>query len=83
MSGLGSHAKALPVGKAWNSLFAHSSAEAPGFVTLDVLRDGRVRLGVVEATHDAPDGREVWAHRLVEAPTRARATESMGGPPSG
>ena len=75
VSGLGSHEKALPVGKAWNSLFAHSSSEAPGFVTLDVLRDGRVRLGVVEATRDAPDGREVWAHRLVEAPTRARARE--------
>jgi hypothetical protein len=73
VSGLGSHEKALPVGKAWNSLFAHSSSETPGFVTLDVLRDGRVRLGVVEATRDAPDGREVWAHRLVEAPARARA----------
>ena len=75
VSGLGSHEKALPVGRAWNSLFAHSSSETPGFVTLDVLRDGRVRLGVVEATADAPDGREVWAHRLVEAPARARARE--------
>jgi hypothetical protein len=45
----------------------------PGFVTLDVLRDGRVRLAVVEATADAPDGREVWAHRLVEAPQKTRA----------
>jgi hypothetical protein len=76
VSGLGSHEKALPVGKAWNSLFAHASSEAPGFMTLDVLRDGRVRLGVVEATRDAPDGVEVWAHRLVEAPSRARARDA-------
>jgi hypothetical protein len=86
VSGLGSREKSLGVGKAWNSLFAHSSADAPGFVTLDVLRDGRVRLAVVEATHDAPDGLEVWAHRLVEAPARARArgrTEAMASAPSG
>ena len=83
VSGLGSHAKALPVGRAWNSLFAHSSSETPGFVTLDVMRDGRVRLAVVEATREAPDGVEVWAHRLVEAPTRARANEPMVGAPSG
>ena len=73
VSGLGSHEKALPVGRAWNSLFAHSSSETPGFVTLDVLRDGRVRLGVVEATADAPEGREVCAHRLVDAPQKTRA----------
>ena len=30
---------------------------------------------IVEATPDAPDGREVWAHRLVEAPARAQAPE--------
>jgi hypothetical protein len=80
VSGLGSHEKALQVGKAWNSLFAHASPEAPGFMTLDVLRDGRVRLGVVEATRDAPDGREVWAHRLVEAPTRVRAPHDGDDP---
>src|SRR5213075_968007 len=80
VSGLGSHEKAMPVGRAWNSLFAHSNSETPGFVTLDVLRDGRVRLGVVEATRDAPDGREIWAHRLVEAPTRVRAPHDGADP---
>ena len=66
VSGLGSHAKALPVGRDRDSLFAHSNAEQPGFVKIDFLRDGRVRLAIVECSAEMPDGVEVWAHLLVD-----------------
>jgi hypothetical protein len=72
VSGLGSHRKALPVGRDGDSLFAHSNADAPGFATVDFLRDGRVRLAIVEATPEAPDGVEVWAHLLESGPRRDR-----------
>lgn len=65
VSGLGSHRKALPVGRDRTSLFAHSNTDEPGFAKIDFLRDGRVRLAIVEATHAAPDGAEVWANQLV------------------
>ena len=64
VSGLGSHRKALPVGRDSHSLFAHSNGEAPGFARVDFLRDGGVRLAIVEATPQAPDGVEVWANLL-------------------
>ena len=66
VSGLGSHAKALPVGYAADSLFAHSDPASPGFAKVDFLRDGSVRLAIVEATRRAPDGIEVWSHVLEE-----------------
>jgi hypothetical protein len=64
VSGLGSHAKALPVGRDADSLFAHSSSKQPGFVKVDFLRDGSARLGIVVATAERPDGLELWAHAL-------------------
>ena len=64
VSGLGSHRKALPVGRDDDSLFAHSSIERPGFVQVDFLRDGRVRLAIIEAAPQSPDGTEVWANLL-------------------
>jgi predicted ATP-grasp superfamily ATP-dependent carboligase len=70
VSGLGSHAKALPVGRARDSLFAHSDPERPGFVKIDFLRDGRVRLAIVEWTAERPDGVEVWDQLLDTAPSR-------------
>ena len=73
VSGLGSHRKALPVGRDRDSLFAHSNVDAPGFVRVDFLRNGRVRLGVVEATPQATDGVEVWANLLETANPRARS----------
>ncbi len=72
VSGLGSHRKALPVGRDGSSLFAHSNADEPGFVQVDFLRDGRVRLSVVEATRQVPDGVEVWANLLDTAGPRDR-----------
>jgi hypothetical protein len=76
VSGLGSHRKALPVGRDGSSLFAHSNADEPGFAQVDFLRDGSVRLSIVEATPQAPDGVEVWANLLEtrtphERPRRA------------
>lgn len=64
VSGLGSRAKALPVGWADDSLFADSDASRPGFMQVDFLRDGSVRLAVVQATAAVPDGLEVWSHLL-------------------
>ena len=64
VSGLGSSAKATPVGHDGSSLFAHSDREKTGFMTVDFLRDGRVRLAVVECSPAMPDGVEVWAQHL-------------------
>jgi hypothetical protein len=72
VSGLGSHRKALPVGRDGDSLFAHSNADTPGFAKIDFLRDGRVRLAIVEATPQAPEGVEVWAHLLETGPRERR-----------
>jgi hypothetical protein len=78
VSGLGSHRKALPVGRDRDSLFAHSNADAPGFAKVDFLRDGRVRLAIVEATAGAPDGVEVWAN-LLETGPRDRPHRTLAG----
>jgi hypothetical protein len=64
VSGLGSASKATPVGHDGASLFAHSDHEQPGFMQVDFLRDGRVRLAVIECAPGAPDGVEVWAQLL-------------------
>ena len=73
VSGLGSRKKTSGVRHDGSTLFAHADAESPGFVTLDVLRDGRVRLAVVEATPNVEDGVEVYA-RMLEG--SARGTKS-------
>lgn len=64
VSGLGSSAKATPVGYDDSTLFAHSDRERSGFMTVDFLRDGRVRLAVIERSPTIPDGVEVWAQDL-------------------
>jgi hypothetical protein len=64
VSGLGSSSKATPVGRNGASLFAHSDRERAGFMQVDFLRDGRVRLAVVQSTPDSPNGVEVWAQHL-------------------
>jgi hypothetical protein len=83
VSGLGSHRKALPVGRDRDSLFVHSSAEAPGFARIDFLHDGRVRVAIVEATPEAPDGLEVWAHLLDKASPRDGRRHAAGSVPAG
>jgi hypothetical protein len=79
VSGLGSHRKALPVGRDRTSLFAHSNADEPGFAQVDFLRDGRVRLAIVEAKPDAPDGVEVWANLLETASPHEWRRQAIGG----
>ncbi len=54
VSGLGSAVKAMPVGHTSRTLFAHS---APGFMAIDLLRDGSVLLRVIET---APRGVVYW-----------------------
>jgi hypothetical protein len=49
VSGLGSSARASPVGSNRRTLFAHSNSERPGFMQIDFLDDGRVRLAVIES----------------------------------
>src|SRR6185503_19260490 len=48
VSGLGSRRKASGVRHDGRTLFAHSDRGAPGFMELDFLTNGDVRLGVVE-----------------------------------
>jgi hypothetical protein len=68
VSGLGSQSKASSVRHSSATLFAHSNREHPGLVKLDVLRDGRVRLGVVEWTATTPSGIEVYSRLLDREP---------------
>lgn len=48
VSGLGSSSKASVVGSNRDTLFAHANRNHPGFMQLDFLADGRVRLAVIE-----------------------------------
>lgn len=48
VSGLGSAARASEVGHDDRTLFAHADGARPGFVQLDLLRDGGARLAVLE-----------------------------------
>jgi hypothetical protein len=75
VSGLGSHQKALPVGQDGDSLFADSHATRPGFAKVDFLRDGSVRLAIVQATAAEPHGVEVWSHRLEDARPGSRMVD--------
>lgn len=70
VSGLGSHSKATPVRHEAASLFAHSDAEHPGLMELDVLSDGGVRLAVVEWSKDVPTGTEVYSRNLTDLRAR-------------
>jgi hypothetical protein len=64
VSGLGSAAKATPVGRDGSSLFVDSDRARSGFVSIDFLRDGRTRLAIIQVAPGRPDGVEVWAHVL-------------------
>jgi len=64
VSGLGSSSKATPVGHGVRSFFAHSNARQPGFVAVDFLVDGSVRLTVIESTPGRPQGEEVYSREL-------------------
>jgi hypothetical protein len=50
VSGLGSSARASDVGRSRDTLFAHANSARPGIMKVDFLRNGRVRLAVMERT---------------------------------
>lgn len=72
VSGLGSSIKASPAGHDGYTLFAHSSSEQPGFIKLDFLKDGKVRLAVVEWFPSSKSAREVYSHYLDTQETSPR-----------
>jgi len=62
VSGLGSHSKASGVYHDATTLYAHSNPVGGGFMQLDVLRDGRIRLAVIEVMPGAAkEGVEVYS----------------------
>ena len=74
VSGLGSASRASEVGATHNTLFAHSNALHAGFMQLDFLRNGDVRLSVIEADGTADGtteaaGGEVFSMMIAEADT--------------
>ena len=64
VSGLGSHEKVSAVGHDSHTLFAHADGAHPGLMKIDFLRDGRVRLGVVEWSAETPWGVELYSRML-------------------
>jgi hypothetical protein len=78
VSGMGSRASA--VGGNRRTLFAHTAPFHMGFMEIEFLTDGRVRLGVWESDRGAPNGVEVFSMPLLSRPperagaTRTRAT---------
>lgn len=65
VSGLGSHARASDVGSSSRTLFAHSNSAHPGFMEVDFLCDGSVRLAVLESADDPAAGAEVFSSYLA------------------
>jgi Calcineurin-like phosphoesterase len=66
VSGFGSKVKASEVRHDRATLFAHANPVHPGFMQLDLLRDGRARLSVVEWAADTPKGLEVYSLLLEQ-----------------
>jgi hypothetical protein len=91
VSGCGSSAKVTAVGHNPHTLFAHSQADRPGFMALDFLRRGGVRLAVIESFPDS-EAREVYSRFLIgaapsarlsrQAPAHARSPQRHGSAPS-
>lgn len=71
VSGLGNGGRSSSVSDAGNTLFAHSNPLHPGFMQVDFLANGEVRLGVIEVDHsdDSAEGRygeEVYSLMLTD-----------------
>ena len=82
VSGLGATSRTSEVGTASNTLFAHANPLHTGFMQMDFLRSGAVRLSVMEASADNPGvGTEVFSMMLADesAPRGARLTSSSEG----
>ena len=67
VSGLGSRSRASDVGSNNRTLFAHSNPANPGFMQIDFLTDGAVRLAVIEWSKEQPDGIEAFSMLLAES----------------
>jgi hypothetical protein len=81
VSGLGSHSRASDVGTSRRTLFAHSNSAHPGFMEIDFLTDGKVRLAVLEWTDDSSEGAEVFSSYLVQPRSSHKdAVVAAGGP---
>jgi hypothetical protein len=72
VSGRGSGSKASPVGRDDSTLFAHADPERPGFARVDLLRDRRVRLALIEVVPGTNEGEEVFSRWLQ--PTAAEGS---------
>lgn len=82
VSGLGNLSRGSEVGTADNTLFAHANPRHPGFMQVDFLRGGAVRLSVLEANADKPDDAvESFAMMLAQsdAPRGARPATKQDG----
>lgn len=82
VSGLGSSSRSSEVGATNNTLFAHSNPLHPGFMQMDFLRNGHVRLAVLEADANRKGGGgEVFSMMLADAhtPRGARPAAEPGG----
>lgn len=70
VSGLGSSSRASEVGATHNTLFAHANPQHPGFMQLDFLRNGHVRLSVIESDGTAEAATsEVFSMMIADADT--------------
>jgi hypothetical protein len=74
VSGLGSSAKASDVGRSPQTLYAHANPFRPDLIKIDFLRNGRVRMAVVQKTKDEPAGEEVYSLYM----TGERETAGIG-----
>jgi hypothetical protein len=66
VSGLGCHSRASDVGDNSHTLFAHANPFNPGFMQIDFLKNGAVRLAVIEWSKEQPNGTEVYSTFLAE-----------------
>jgi len=66
VSGLGSRSRASDVGSNNRTLFAHSNPGNPGFMQIDFLKNGAVRLAVIEWSKEQPDGTEAFSTLLAQ-----------------
>jgi hypothetical protein len=64
VSGRGSGSKVSPVGRDETTLYAHADPARPGFARLDILRDGRLRLALIEVDVGTDEGVEVYSRWL-------------------
>jgi hypothetical protein len=77
VSGFGSKAKASEVRHDGATLFAHANPSQPGFMQLDLLRDGRARLSVIEWAAETPQGAEVYSLALERDDAEGRSDRPL------